>query len=118
MRLEQIGGLGSGAGVGEEVLESRGVFGPPVPRFTAAGEELTIIRCIRLDALLDVGDNDSNDASRRHDTTEFSEEELDVAREKQMLEHVGDKYVTRAAVGKWQSPEDIQGKRCGVERRY
>ena len=44
VRLEQIGRLDPDAGLGEEVLESGRVFGPPVPGFTAAGEEQAIIR--------------------------------------------------------------------------
>ncbi len=114
VRLEQVGRLGTGAGVGQEVLEPRRVLRPPAPGLAPAGEKVTIVRCIRGDALLEIGDGDAQRAARRQNTPQLGQEEFHIPREEQVLEHVRREDATRAALGQGQTPQHVDRERCGM----
>lgn len=104
MRLEKIGGLRTGTGISQEILQARRIFRPPRSGLSPVAEEVLVIVDVGFDTLLDVRDPDAHDSARRKHAAQLSKEGLDVAWKEKMLQQVRNKDVAHAAGGEWQAP--------------
>ena len=108
--LEQLAGGRAGAGISQQILEECLIFGPPVPVFAPAAKVVRIAVHVRSKPLLDVGDDDSNDAARFQYTPYLLHQELGLTGIIEVFEEMRQKHVSGRAILEWHVPAHVESE--------
>ena len=107
MRFEQPGRIRPGAGIGEEMLQTRGLTVAFAPVFDAVAEKSGIAVLIGGDALCDVRHHDAHHAAGFEDAVDVLQQGHGIGRVEQVLQQVREEHITALAVHERQAPQHI-----------